>query len=271
MECPNEFKPELDKKGEFWKRVHAAFLQTFSAIRWNPCKSNCSTQSCKFHAFQAILRGTLADENNLRASEEMKRGLAEAPELYVFGIDATFKYQLTPEETKFLKRLHLEEFVTEISWGLLHSQLATEAILALDTHTMHTTMKGRSIPLIAEGRREQFNEVFYLTLKQISPVEDAWIMVDLFPSVKEATGEAETVHTTDCQYPGAKRPLHFLSPLFCLNPTQKHHITIAFAELKLATLNGQEADWAQELYHELFKEIINTGNTKQPRSRWKEL
>lgn len=61
---------------------------------------------------------------------------------------------------------------------------------------------------------------------------------------------------TDCLYPGAKKPLIILSYLFCLNTTGQNYISIPFAELILAALNGQAVDWLEEFYQELREEVL---------------
>lgn len=75
-------------------------------------------------------------------------------------------YQLTPEERGFLKALHLEDFITLVSWRVLHPKLVTKAIAPLDPRTLTTTVKGESVPLISKKWRKQFQHVFHLTLKE---------------------------------------------------------------------------------------------------------
>jgi hypothetical protein len=81
-----------------------------------------------------VLRGALGEGgSNSEFTETMKRGLeAEHTELYVFSTNDDLNYKLTPEEKRFLKALHLEDFVTSISWGVLHPQLVKEAIATLN-------------------------------------------------------------------------------------------------------------------------------------------
>ena len=61
---------------------------------------------------------------------------------------------------------------------------------------------------------------------------------------------------TDCTYPGAKKPLKILSSLFCLNTTGQNQISILFAKLILAALNGHTIDWVEEFHQELCEEIV---------------
>ena len=86
------------------------------------------------------------------------------------------------------------------------------------------------------------------------PVTKTSQLADLFPTYKG--GSAETVRIAECQHPGARRPLRILSSFFCLNPTQRNNITVAFLDYVIAALNGQKMDWPQEFYHELASEIL---------------
>ena len=176
MECPNTFQPKLNKKGEFWKEVQATNLQAFARVRWSPSESNWSFQNCKFHTFQAVFRRAVFDlKGDSESLEKMKRGpQMAAPELYAFNMDLAIKYQLTSGEREFLKKLLLEDFIASVSWGVLHSKLVTEAIASLDPKSWVTKIKGKSVPLIAENWRQQFQQVFHLTTKETSQVSKIW-------------------------------------------------------------------------------------------------
>ena len=256
MECPHEYQPKLDVNGRFWKGVRLDCLQAFSQVHWHPGKSQWFSSTCKLHAFQSVLRKALSkEEGNLELTEIMKRGPEEGQDvLYAFTIDPALKYQLTPGERDFLKKLNLEDFISSNSWGVLHSQLVTEAIAALEPATFSTTLKGEKVQLIAQDWREQFKHTFQLTKKEAQPVTRKWELTELFPTLRESP-EKETVRISDCQHPGARRPLRLLSSIFCLNPTHQNQITLAFVEMVVAALNGQEADWPQEFYHELTEEL----------------
>ena len=78
----------------------------------------------------------------------------------------------------------------------------------------------------------------------------------MFPSLKATSNGQETVKVTDCTYPGAKKPFRVLSSLFCLNTTGHDHISIPFAELILAVLNGNTIDWVEEFHQELQDEFV---------------
>ena len=158
MECPHTYKPKLDKSGVFWNEVQTACFQKFSKVRWNSGESHWYFLTCKTHTFQAVLRQALSEEeSNLELTKIMKRGpTAEQDVLYVFSIDPALKYQLTPGERDFLKKLNLEDFITLNSWGVLHSQLVKETIAALELDTFLTIVKGEKVQLIAQDWREQF-------------------------------------------------------------------------------------------------------------------
>lgn len=260
MECPNTFQPKLDRKGEFWKAIQTTSLQALTHVRWNPGESHWCFQNCKLHTFQAVFTRALSE---LKASSEvldkMKRGPELAtPELYAFNTDAAIKYQLTPGEREFLRKLHLEEFVVSNSWGVLHTKLVTEAIASVDPKTWVTTVKGENVPLISKNWRKQFQRVFNLSRKEAMPVTTKWQLTDLFPTVKD--NPQETMRISDCQHSAARRPLRLLSSFFCLNPFHHNHITMSIVEFVVAALNGQEVDWPQELYHEITEEILTLHN-----------
>ncbi len=182
MECPREYQPELDEGGKFWKGIQCACRQAFLQVYWDPSKSHWHFQACKFHIFQAVLkRGVSEWEKDPQFIESMKRGLeTDSPELYVFSTNADINYKLTLEETKFLRTLHLEDFVTAVSWGVLHTQLVKEAIASFEATTLQTTVKGKSMPLIAKNWRKQFQQVFHLIAKEELPVTKEWTLANFF-------------------------------------------------------------------------------------------
>ena len=258
MECPNEYRPKLDENGRFWKGVRLDCLQAFSQVHWHPGKSQWYFQACKLHTFQAVLRRAVSEwKESPEFLGSMKRSLeADNTELYVFSTNADLNYKLTPEERVFLNALHLEEFVTSVSWGVLHPQLVKEAIASLEPTTLMTTVKGEHQAILSKEWRKQFQQVFHLTRKHKQPVIKKWTLAELFPSLEENADKQESVRIADCLYPGAKRPLRLLSSLFCLNSTHQHHIATSFAKHILAALNGQPMDWPQEFYHEISEELL---------------
>ena len=258
MDCPHAYQPRLDETGQFWKGVQAACFQAFSKVHWNLGKSQWYSQTCKFHLFQTLLKSAVSEwEKNPEFLTSMKRGLkTEHTELYVFSTNADLNYKLTPEERGFLRAIHLEDFVTAVSWGVLHPQLVKETIVSFEPTTLMTTVKGESMTIIAKNWRKQFEQVFFLTPRKEQPVTKTWTLAELFPSVEEKAGKHDSVRITDCLYPGAKRPLRLLSSLLGLNPTHQHHIAISLAKHILEALNGETVDWPQELYYEITKELL---------------
>ena len=247
--------------------MQTACLQAFSQVHWNSSKSNWHFSACKFHIFQAVLkRGVSEWEKDPQFIESMKRGLeTNHPELYVFSSNVDINYKLTLEETKFLRALHLEDFVTSVSWGVLHTHLVKEAIASFEPTTLQATIKGKSMAIIAKNWRKQFQQVFHLRAKEEQLVTKQWTLAKLFPSLKE---NAEAVRTSDCKYPGSRRPLRLLSSMLCLNTARQHHIAVTFAEDVVAALNGKAVDWPQQLYRELAGELSNL-HTKQCTNRVK--
>ena len=270
MECPHAYQPELDEDQSFWKGVQTVCLQELSKVHWNPGKLHWHSPTCKFHTFQAALKRAVPEwQRNPTFIESMKRGLeTEHTEPYVFSTNADINYKLTLEETKFLKALHLEAFITSVSWGVLHTQLVKEAIASLEPTTLQSTVKGESMAIIAKNWRKQFQQVFHLTSTREQPVTKEWQLEELFSPSKTTSEKQDMVRISDCQYPGAKRPLRLLSSLLCLNPTNQHHIAATFAQHILAALNGKAVDWPQEFYRELTGELI-TLHTKHNTSRVK--
>ena len=180
----------------------------------------------------------------------------EQPERYIFVVDAVVKHhQFSKEEIKFLKQINLDGFVARVSWGVLHEALVREAVANLEETTMSTTVQGKQLTLLKPDWRAQLQDTFQFTTRKVTTTKH-WEMTDFFPSLKNATDGQETVKVADCAYPGAKKPLRMLSSLFCLNTTNHTHISISFAELIVAALNGHTIDWAEEFYQEFYDEIV---------------
>ena len=110
---------------------------------------------------------------------------------------------LPQKKEMFLKALHLEEFVTSVSWGVLHPQLVKEAIASLEPTTLMTTVKGRKQAIIAKDWRKQFQQVFHLTQKQKQPVTKKWTLAELFPSLEEKRTSRRCAHCR-LSVPGSK-------------------------------------------------------------------
>ena len=164
------------------KKMQTACLHTFSNVHWHAGKSHWYFPTCKSHTFQAVLRRALAQEgNNSKLTRIMKRGPeAEHGTLYAFSIDAAIKYQLTPGERDFLRKLNLEDFITSNSWGVLHPQLVTEAFASLEPNTFLTIVKGENVLIIAKNWREQFQRTFHLTQKEAQPITMKWLLIGCF-------------------------------------------------------------------------------------------
>ena len=120
---------------------------------------------------------------------------------------------------------------------------------------MTTTVQGKTIPLLTTNWKTQLQDIFEFTTLKVASTKK-WELTELFPSLKAKSDGRETVKVTDCTYPGAKKPLRILSSLFCLNTTGHDHISIPFAELILAALNGNTIDWVEEFHQELRDEIV---------------
>ena len=180
----------------------------------------------------------------------------EKSKRYIFVVDAVVKHhQFSKEEIKFLKQINLNGFVARISWGVLREALVWEVVANLKETTMNTTVQGKQFTLLQADWRAQFQDTFEFTIRKVTTTKH-WEMIDLFPSLKNATEKQETVKVADCAYPGTKKPLRMLSSLFCLNTTSQTHISISFVELIVAVLNGHTIDWAEEFYQKFHDKII---------------
>jgi hypothetical protein len=111
--------------------------------------------------------------------------------------------------------------------------------------------------IIAKDWRTQFQQVFHLQITKEKIVAKEWELGELFPSLKENADKQEPVRISDCQYPGAARPLRLLSSMLCLNTTHQHHIATPFAKHILDAINGKAVDWPQEFYYEVTEELLH--------------
>ena len=187
----------------------------------------------------------------------MKRKQEEAQlERYIFVVDAVLKHhQFSLEEVKFFKQVNLDGFVTRVTWGVLHEELVREAVEHLQAQSLLTTVQDHTFPLLAPKWRDQMQDVFQLSSRKGSSTKQ-WELSELFPSLKSATPNQESVKVSDCTYPGAKKPLKILSFLFYLNTSTQNYISIPFAELILTALNGNLVDWPEEFYQGLHEELM---------------
>ena len=107
----------------------------------------------------------------------MKWGLeAEHTKLYVFSTNFDLIYKHTLKETKFLKALHLEDFITSVSWGVLHPRLVKEAFFYFEPTILTASVKGMSMAIIARNWPKKFQQVFHLHPKEKRPVTKEWTL-----------------------------------------------------------------------------------------------
>jgi hypothetical protein len=78
----------------------------------------------------------------------------------------------------------------------------------------------------------------------------------LFPSLETIQKGQKNVKVGDCKVAGSKRPLRLLSSFFCLNTSGQYSISIHFARLVLAALNGENVDWPLEFLDEFKAEVL---------------
>lgn len=88
-------------------------------------------------------------------------------------------------------------------------------------------------------------------------------MHELFPSLSTIQEGQSSVKVGDCQAAGSKRPLRLLNSFFCLNTSSQYSITIHFAKLVLAALNGEKVDWPLEFFDELKAEVLTLHRHQQ--------
>lgn len=252
-----EGKPQLDEQGRFWKELQYTCLQAFTSVCWSKSNSLWYPKLCKIHVYQEILCRAVRTIEEPRFVDKMKRKHGdEQPARYIFVVDTVLKHhEFTLEEAKFLKQVNLDGFVKRVTWKVIHEALVREAIANLKVSTMTTTVQGKTIPLLATNWKTQLRDIFEFTTRKTASTKQ-WKLAELFPSLKATSDGRETVKVTDCTYPGAKKPLRILSSLFCLNTTGQDHISIPFAELILAALNGNTIDWVEEFHQELQDEIV---------------
>lgn len=173
-----------------------------------------------------------------------------------FHMDAVYKSaRFSKEEFTFLRQLRLEHFLCDVPWGVLHTERAAETINTLQVDTLTITLKGEVLPLFSEDWRSLFSKNFQLSPKTHGEA-GKWTLHELFPSLKAVQKGQTTMKIGDCQAVGSKRPLRLLNSFFCLKTTNQYNITIHFAKLVLAALNGHTLDWPLEFLDELKAEMI---------------
>lgn len=260
-------KRELPQR-KLWHNIEEASLQALATIKFSTEDNYLYPSLCKQHLWQhALFKGVSATaklEQGFPLIQLMHGAVAcELMDSFSFHMDAAFRStQFSKEELTFLRKIRLEHFLCEVPWGVLHTERAAEVVNTLQEDTMTVTLKGEVLPLFSEDWRNLFGKIFQLSPKTHSEA-GKWTLHELFPSLKAVQKGQTTVKIADCQAAGSKRPLRLLSSFFCLNTTNQYNITIHFAELVLATLNGQAVDWPLEFLDEFKAEIISLHRHQQ--------
>ena len=256
------------QQGEAWKHIESGALKALTSIGFSTENSKLYPPTCKQHIWQQVLvQASLQAAKLLQNYPTLKlmHGLVSYTpmESFTFHMDAAYKStQFSKEELIFLRKLRLEEFLCNVPWGVVHPVRATEAITTLQEETLKVSLKGEILPLFSENWRELFHNIFHLSPKGEGEGKVRQLH-ELFPSLKVLQKGQVTVKVSDCQMPGSKRPLRLLSSFFCLNTTSQYSITIHFAKLVLAAVNGQAVDWPLEFFDEFKAEVISLHRHQQ--------
>ena len=138
-----------------------------------------------------------------------------------------------------------------------------EAINTLQKDTLKVTLKGEVMFLFSANWRELFLKVFHLVPRGEGEKGEKLQLQDLFPSLETIQEGQKNVKVGDCRMAGSKRPLRLLSSFFCLNTSGQYSISIHFAKLVLAALNGEKVDWPLEFLDEFKAEILTLHRHQQ--------
>ena len=256
------------KQGEVLSLIESGALRALASVRFNTEDKELYPPLCKQHLWQQVLRQAVASAAKLVQESptfKLMHGLLPYTpmESFNFNVDAAFKStQFSKEELTFLRKLRLERFLCEVPWGVTHPVRAAEAINTLQEDTLQVTLKGEELPLFSENWRALFLKLFHLTPK--GEGEGGKLqMQDLFPSLETIQDGQKSVKVGDCQVAGSKRPLRLLSSFFCLNTSSQYSISIHFANLVLAALNGEKVDWPLEFFDELKAEVLTLHRHQQ--------
>ena len=246
---------------EIWNSVESGALKALAKIRFSTEDRNLYPPLCKQHIWQQALfqavAGALQLERDSPTIKLMHGLLPYKPmELVTFSMDAAYRStQFNREELSFLRKIRLEHFLCNVPWGVVHAVRAREAIDTLQEDTMQVTLKGEVLPLFSENWRELFLIIFHLAPKGEGE-GGKFQLQDLFPSLATIQEGQKNVKVGDCTVAGSKRPLRLLSSFFCLNTSSQYNITIHFAKLLLAALNGEKVDWPLEFFDEFKAEVL---------------
>ena len=259
---------QLSQQGETWSLIKSGALRALATIRFNTEDKELYPPLCKQHLWQQVLRLAVARAPKLIQESptfKLMHGLLPYTpmESFNFNVDVAFKStQFSKEELTFLRKLRLERFLCEVPWGVTHPVRAAEAINTLQEDTLQVTLKGEELPLFSENWRSLFLKLFHLTPKGEGERGKLQLQ-DLFPSLETIQDGQKSVKVGDCQVAGSKRPLRLLSSFFCLNTSSQYSISIHFANLVLAALNGEKVDWPLEFFDELKAEVITLHRHQQ--------
>ena len=247
---------------ETWNLVESGALKALAKIKFSTEDRNLYPPLCKLHIWQQALLQAVAGAAKLSQdspSIKLMHGLLpyDPMETITFSMDAAYRStQFSKEELAFLRKLRLESFLCNVPWGVVHAVRALEAIDTLQEDTLQVTLKGELMPLFSENWRELFLKIFHLAPRGEGEKGDKLQLQDLFPSLGTIQEGQKNVKVGDCRVAGSKRPLRLLSSFFCLNTSGQYSISIHFAKLVLAALNGEKVDWPLEFLDEFKTEII---------------
>ena len=238
---------QLSQREEALGLIESGALKALATIKFSSADRELHPPTCKRHVWQQVLLQAITKAAKLLQGYptlKLMHGLISYTpmEALTFHMDAAFKTtQFNKEELAFLRQLRLEHFLCSVPWGVVHPAKAVEVINTLQERTLKVTLKGETLPLFSDDWRELFLKVFHLSPKEESQ-EETWQLHELFPSLKTMQKGQLTVKVSDCQIPGSKKPLRLLSSFFCLNISTQYSITLHFAKLVLAAVNGQAVD-----------------------------
>ena len=261
-------KKQLSARNEALRLISSGALKYFASIKFSTEDSELHPPTCKQHIWQQILFQAVLQAAKLSQDYptlKLMHGLLPCPpmETVIFHMDAAYRgIQFGKEELTFLRKLRLEQFLCHVPWGVVHPIRATEAIDTLQEDTLQVTLKGETLPLFSENWRKLFLKVFHLSPKDPTQGE-TWELHELFPSLRTMQKGQATVKIGDCQISGSKKPLRLLSSFFCLNTASQYSITIHFAKLVVAAVNGQAVDWPLEFFDEFKAEVITLHRHQQ--------
>jgi hypothetical protein len=254
-------KKQLSERNEALKQISSEALKVFAFLKFSTEDSELHPPTCKQHIWQQILFQAVTQAAKLSQNYptlKLMHGLlpCSSMEALTFHMDAAYRStQFSKEELTFLRKLRLEQFLCNVPWGVVHPARASEAINTLQEDTLKVTLKGEVLPLFSGNWRELFLKVFHLTPRGQGEGGKLQLQ-DLFPSLAKIQEGQKSVKVGDCQVAGSKRPLRLLSSFFCLNTSGQYSISIHFANLVLAALNGEKVDWPLELFDEFKAEVI---------------